>query len=429
MKKITTEIKSILVIIFSLFIHALSFAKNSETEQHIIHFKFQNVHNIFISNEFSESDKSPTWAIVLPKNITNLKVRLASKNIFNYLSDYTSPEISIKNDNLPCPDEQETESEWTNPTKAMWINSQKLENQKVKLKPFEKKNRFNEQQEIYVFNTEDKIKWEAWLKKNKLEIEYLKPILETHIKNDVSIIIIKNKSIRYFPDSPILSHPIKISYNSYEFDTPLVLEGDYEIKSKNRLSNPVRKKLQLYLLTETGTVTSRENRMITLPTDKYLPQFIINQFDEFYQDLTSLTYMGYQYSVYLLECATSFDATISANEDSISIEDKQILLNDLDWKNNFPNQIHVTRLQRVLPLHHSENNAWNLHWFAIPKLENFRIAYEHISLPQANFDCPEGRKLIRTHDELRKKELENYYSLTGKGKNSSNTKIKVIPKQ
>ncbi|MEC4803291.1 MAG: DUF2330 domain-containing protein [Jaaginema sp. PMC 1079.18] len=149
--------------------------------------------------------------------------------------------------------------------------------------------------DILILSAEESDGLETWLRQNEYQIpEGASALLQPYIRQEMKFFVAK-VNLEEFEESGYQKlRPLMMAFESPKFRLPIRL-GTMNAQSEQDLI--------VYLLTPSGQVELTNYRTVKVPSDVEIPEFVEDEFDDFYKSMFATSYEQEQKKVAFLEYA------------------------------------------------------------------------------------------------------------------------------
>jgi hypothetical protein len=335
------------------------------------------------------------------------QVHVADKGIVERLHDYSVPRLVEYTDPNPCPHEE-----------AIALKSGELHFRggrgddirsfQMSLKSVRIEAQFKvDEYDILILSAEEGRALETWLRENG----YRTPagasrVLQSYIKQGMFFFVAKVNLAEQVRLGYTALRPIQVAYESPKFMLPLRL---------GMVNAQGPQEMFVFAITRAGRVEALNYRTVRMPTDLDIPEFVRPQFVDFYRQLFTRRYEEEGKDVVFLE----YCWTVVPNQPSCDpctapyLRPEELRTLGAFWvraDSPNPGSVVLTRLHlRYDPEHFPEDLVFQ----TTADKANWQARYV-IHHPYSGTDeCPELARYRKGVWDRRRKEAQNYCSLTG----------------
>lgn len=243
-----------------------------------------NKNTVTMNSDFKGDVKDFAIVIPVPTVLKENDIKVVRKDIFNKLNKYSEPRLVEYYDEHPC--EPRIMYDEMVVTKSVAFNSSAAERKKEKDLgvTIEAKYTVGEY-DILILSAKESTGLKTWLLQNDYKIPAnANEVLEPYIKSKMNFFVVKVNLAEMKKLGRNELSPIQISFESEKFMLPIRL-GMANAKGAQDLI--------IYAFTKNGRVESTNYRTVKIPTDKNIPTFMREKFQNFYQDMFSKQYKKY----------------------------------------------------------------------------------------------------------------------------------------
>ena len=228
---------------------------------------------ITMANDFQGETSEFAVVIPVPTFIEREQINVADPALIEHLDAYTAPRLVEYHDPDPC-----NRYPMTSDIGAMSQNAAAETASKAAKLGVTIDARYTVgEYDILILSAEDSDGLIRWLKDNSYRIpDGAEPVVGSYLKQGMRFFVAKvNLNERQKLGLSYL-RPIQVAYESNRFMLPIRL-GTLNAKSQQEL--------YVYTLTRTGRVETTNYRTVKLPTDTELPEYIQDDFADFYRTM------------------------------------------------------------------------------------------------------------------------------------------------
>ena len=227
-------------------------------------------------------------------------------------------------------------------------------------------------------------------------------ILGSYIKQDMKFFIAKVNRDRFDDLDQKYLTPLSVSYDSKKFMLPIRL---------GTLNSEGVQELILFTLTKNGRVEPSNYRTVKIPTDMDIPEYVENEFGEFYKAMFSRAVEKEKMKAVLLEYAWDMSWCDPCAADPVPNDDLRKL--GVWWipeKSEKPAGVYVTRLH---VRYNGKTFPEDIMLHETSDRKNFQGRYIMRRKTEENLICEDGRKYLRGLVDRYEEQAENLYNITG----------------
>ncbi|WP_339887996.1 DUF2330 domain-containing protein [uncultured Flavobacterium sp.] len=243
-----------------------------------------NKNTVTMNSDFKGDVKDFAIVIPVPTVLKESDIKVVRKDIFNKLNKYSEPRLVEYYDEHPCQPKYRYDDMMV--MESVSANSIKMVTKKEKDLgvTIEAKYTVGEY-DILILSAKESTGLKTWLLQNDYKIPAkAEEVLEPYIKSKMNFFVVKVNLAEMKKLGRNELSPIQISFESEKFMLPIRLG----MANANGAQD-----LIIYAFTKNGRVESTNYRTVKIPTDKNIPTFMREKFQNFYQDMFSKQYKKY----------------------------------------------------------------------------------------------------------------------------------------
>jgi hypothetical protein len=231
---------------------------------------------ITMANDFEGEVKDFAVVIPVPTRIEREQINVGDRSIVEHLDAYTAPRLVEYHDPDPC-----MRYERFNMAQDMAMPSSKstLEEKKAARAlgvTIEASYTVGEY-DILILSANESGGLIKWLKKNDYKLPSgAEKVVDSYIKQDMRFFVAKVNLEEQSKLGYQFLRPLQVAYESNKFMLPIRL---------GTLNAHGKQELYVYALTRTGRVETTNYRTVKLPSNMEVPEFVQDEFAEFYRDM------------------------------------------------------------------------------------------------------------------------------------------------
>lgn len=397
--------------------------KNKTSQVILVRDGNRNVITMF--NDFKGDTKDFAMVVPVPVILQKSDVKVIDHALFQRLNDYSAPRLVEYYDENPCEPNNRRYKALEGKVAGVMVDEAvvtKAEHKKDYHVKVEAQYIVGEY-DIIILSAKESNGLKDWLTDNGYKIpKAAEEVLDPYIKSNLKFFVVKvnEQEKKKLPGNFL--RPIQISFNSPKFMLPIRLgmanaDGDQD--------------LVVYAFTRKGRIECTNYRNVNIPTGNKVPLFVRKNFGSFYDNLFTHQWHRENQDVSFLEYAWDVspqnfyhcDPCIATAPSEYDLVQSGVWWLQKDWSDysdvnddneddNLSKNVHFTRLHFRYNRNHF---AQDLMFQVTPNTETFQARYVITHPATGNFTCDAGKKYIQELKSLRRGELAELTSLTGKG--------------
>ncbi len=349
--------------------------------------------------------------VPVPEVLKKKQIKTISPSIFKKLSDYSAPRLTEYNDSDPCTlvDDRDLLRQLSGRISGVQLMKG---NSSIQGKDrYQVKIRENFQVSCYdivLLSAKNAAGLQLWLTDHGYKIPaHANELLSPYIKSGMFFFVVKVDQRAWKQMNISNLPPIQMRYSSNRFMLPLRLgmanaEGPQD--------------MIVYAFSDQGRIEPANYRMIEIPTDKPLPTFAEERFNEVYERILDQKLEKNGRNVLALEYSWNISGNNSNKCDPcptnpMSYEELAqagvFWLDPLD--NSYKGDLHFTRM-RVR--YDEEHFPQDIQFQATPNTSNYQVRYFITHPYPADLSCPDAFPYYQSVMMRRQEELHSFYKLT-----------------
>ncbi len=227
-----------------------------------------------MANDFKGDVKDFAVVIPVPTFIEREQINVADRALVEHLDAYTSPRLVEYHDPDPCRPQLE---EITVTGNRMMASDAPSSARKNSLGVTIEASYTVGEYDILILSADQSDGLIQWLKENDYRIpDGAEPVVESYLKQDMRFFVAKVNLEEQSKLGYSYLRPIQVAYESNKFMLPIRL-GTLNARGKQELF--------VYGLTRTGRIETTNYRTVKLPSNVQVPEFVQEEFSDFYRDL------------------------------------------------------------------------------------------------------------------------------------------------
>lgn len=362
---------------------------------------------ITMSNDFKGNMRDFAMVVPVPVVLKETDIKVVNRRIFDVLDEYSSPRLVEYYDNNPCynyyDEEKDMVTSVANSKMRFSVQEVSAEEMGVTIEASYTIGEYD----ILILSATESNGLKDWLLINGYKIpESAEEVLQPYIKSNMKFFVVK-VNLDNVQGAFEYLNPLQISFEHEKFMLPIRL---------GMANSSGEQDMIVYAFTKNGRIECTNYRTVKMPTDRNIPLHVQSGFGEFYKNLFQRTYRHEGRNSVFLEYAWNVTPTNSGVKCDPCIGPPPIY-NDfaeagVSWALNggvganvFFTRLHVRYSRDKFPS--------DLTFQETPNNENFQCRYILTHPAQGPFDCDEAQNYLETLQQRRKKEVDEYYALTG----------------
>ena len=229
---------------------------------------------ITMANDFQGDTKDFAVVIPVPTFIEREQINVADRNVIEHLDAYTAPRLVEYHDPDPCLRYNRMEmAAKSSPQPAAEDESRRAKGRGVTIEASYTVGEYD----ILILSAEESDGLIKWLGENGYNIPRgAEAVVRSYLRQDMRFFVAKVNLEQQSRLGYSYLRPLQVAYESNKFMLPIRL-GTLNAKGKQEL--------YVYALTRTGRVETTNYRTVNLPSNTEVPEFIEDEFAEFYRSM------------------------------------------------------------------------------------------------------------------------------------------------
>jgi len=366
---------------------------------------------ITMSSDYSGELQDFAMVVPVPVVLSKSDIRVVERVLFDSFDAYSGPRLVEYWDQNPCWNSREQPSV-AKMSSAREVEESASDNDIVK---DEHRVKIEAQYvvgeyDILILSAKESGGLESWLIENGYRIPTgAKGVLEPYIKSGMKFFVVKVNLEGYHKGGNNLLRPLQIAFHSPKFMLPIRLGMANSKDSQDMI---------VYALTRTGRVETANYRTVNMPTDRKVPEFVKDNFSEFYKNTYETTVKREGKRNVFLEYAWDISGSNFMKCDPCA-SNPPVFSDLIDagatWIQNnrngtYSGSVYFTRLHVT---YDRANFAQDLVFQETPNKQNFQARYILTHAAPGPFECKEGKAYLQELRKRRYHELQELNSLTG----------------
>jgi hypothetical protein len=371
-----------------------------------------------MENDFQGDAKNFAMVIPVPVAIKKEQVNVGKRTTIEKLDAFSKPRLVEYFDPDPCAPVFQGEADrvagsMPNPAPAAPRKARARNDLGVTVEDQFKVNEY----EIVILSARDSDGLETWLRRNRYNIPTgASALLRPYIKQKMKFFVAKVDLKEFEQSGYQFLRPIQIAYQSPKFVLPIRL---------GMINSQGEQDLVAYILSPKGQVELTNYRTVKIPTGNEIPEFVKNEFGEFYRATFQKIYERENKKVAFLEYAwdvSSCDPCSTEPPNQQELKDAGVFWladgntrsgNLLPPARRLPPAYQGTFITRLHVRYTRNKFPEDLMFQETGNRENFQGRYVMNHPFTGNLSCEAGKKYRRTLRPRLEKEAGTLASLTG----------------
>jgi hypothetical protein len=231
---------------------------------------------ITMANDFQGDVKNFAVVIPVPTFIEREQINVADNALIDHLDAYTAPRLVEYHDQDPCVKYDRMELAMKGNAAASPELLEDTDNNRALGVTIEASYSVGEY-DILILSAEESSGLIRWLDENDYNIpKGAERVVDSYLKQDMRFFVAKVNLEEQASLGYANLRPLQVAYESNRFMLPIRL-GTLNARGKQELF--------VYALTRTGRVETTNYRTVRLPSNTEVPEFVEQEFGEFYRDM------------------------------------------------------------------------------------------------------------------------------------------------
>ncbi len=368
---------------------------------------------ITMSNDFSGAVKDFAMVVPVPEVLQESDIRVVQQHIFDKFDAYTAPRMVEYWDHNPC--QVVLTDGFARPnttTRSMDFSMVDTVEEEKDLGVTVEATYTVGEYDILILSAKESSGLKTWLLGNGYKIpKDAEEVLDPYIRDQMKFFVVKVNLEAQKQSGYSSLRPLQIQFNSDRFMLPIRL-GMANAKSTQDLI--------VYTFTRNGRVETANYRTTKLPTDRDIPEFIMQKglFGDFYKAVYDKAWKQEGRNSVMLEYAWNVSGTNPVKCDPCNtpavtfaeLREAGVWWIQPGMAGGYTGQLFVTRLH---VRYGREKFPQDLVFLNTPNSENFQGRYVIRHPATGTMDCAEGKKYQRNLAMRKKREMDELASLTG----------------
>ena len=229
---------------------------------------------ITMANDFEGDVKDFAVVIPVPTRIEREQINVGDRAIVEHLEAYTAPRLVEYHDPDPCMRYEHLKSAQDSAIPQSTVAERERNAARSLGVTIEASYTVGEY-DILILSAKDSGGLIRWLTENDYKLpKGAEKVVDSYLKQDIRFFVAKVNLAEQSKLGYQFLRPLQVAYESNKFMLPIRL-GTLNAKGKQEL--------YVYALTRTGRVETTNYRTVKLPSDTEVPEFVQNEFAEFYR--------------------------------------------------------------------------------------------------------------------------------------------------
>lgn len=366
-----------------------------------------NYTSVTMSNDFQGDVKDFAMVVPVPVVLNEHDIRTVNPNVFSKLDSYSGPRLVEYYDENPCYEriyEMEESVKSISLNDIQMVPSMRLATDKKYKVTIEAEYKVDEY-DILILSAKESDGLKNWLTDNGYKIPAkAEAVLDPYIKNNLKFFVVKVNAERFKASGISTLKPIQIHYSSPKFMLPIRL---------GMANSTGEQDMIVYALTKQGRAEVTNYRTVKIPSNKNVPEFIQQNFGQFYVDLFEKEYKHQGRNAVFLEYAWNVTPSWGGMKCDPCVGPPPIY-GDLteagvNWNMN-NEQVFFTRLH----VRYSRDKfPQDLLFQVTPNKETFQGRYIITHPANGDLTCDAGQDYLHSLVNRRQRELSEMEALSG----------------
>jgi hypothetical protein len=365
---------------------------------------------ITMSSDFQGDVRDFAMVIPVPVILQKDDIRITERVLFDKLDAYSGPRLVEYHDQNPCMrydyNLREMSAAKATATDEETNQSTMKNETRVRIEAKYTVGEYN----ILILSASESSGLEEWLTENGYKIpKGARDVLEPYIKSNMKFFVVKVNLEELNKSGSSFLRPLQIRFDSPKFMLPLRL-GMANAKDDQDMI--------VYAITKNGRVETTNYRTVKIPTDRNVPEFVVDVFGKFYVDVYKRNRNREGKNNVFLEYGWNISGSNGVKCDPCpspppimaDLVDAGVNWLQPNGWNNYNGNAYFTRLHVT---YNRESFPQDLVFQETQNTENFQGRYIITHPAMGPFDCTEGKQYKTQVKQRREKELQQLASLTG----------------
>ena len=353
-----------------------------------------------MANDYQGEVKDFALVIPVPVILEEEQVHVADPNIITRLDNFSAPRLVEYHDPNPCQAfrRRDLEADFASPVNE---SARAPSRQQNSLGVTVEAEFTVGEYDIVILSAEESDGLETWLIQNNYKIpKGASRLLKPYIRQDLKFFVAK-VNLEEFENSEFQSlRPLQIAYESPKFMLPIRL---------GTVNSQGEQDLLVYLLSPKGQVELTNYRTVQVPSDVEIPEFVEDDFSDFYKDMFSNSYQQGGKKVAFLEYAWDMASCDPCSTQPLNRQELQEAgVFWLEGRGN--NRVFITRLHLR---YGGDNFPEDLRFQETANTRFFQGRYIIRHPFRGNLDCEQATPYLRNLRKRQKEEVKTLAKLTG----------------
>ncbi len=366
---------------------------------------------ITMSSDYTGELKDFAMVVPVPVVLKKSDIRIVERVLFDSFDAYSGPRLVEYWDENPCWRLSLNEESMPSMSDAASSRGDKIKNSAdVKSAVKIEAQYVIGEYDILILSAEESDGLEKWLTSNGYRIPSgARDVLEPYIRSGMKFFVVKVNLEGYRSEGAGLLRPLQIAFNSPKFMLPIRL---------GMANSKDRQDMIVYALSRSGRVETSNYRMVNMPTDRKVPEFVREKFGQFYKDTYENVLRREGRRNVFLEYGWDISGNNFMKCDPCTGNPPvyaDLITAGASWLRTngygvYEGSVYFTRLHLT---YDRENFPQDLVFQETPNRQNFQARYILTHPAPGPFDCAEGKSYLYDLRKRRYRELQELYSLTG----------------
>lgn len=370
---------------------------------------------VTMASDFQGDVKDFAMVVPVPEVLKRQNIRVAKQSIFDKLDTYTAPRVVEYNDPEPCRkifkelySRALIGNAMAEPT--YFMDSMVEEEYAVTIEAQYEVEEYN----ILILSAKESNGLKRWLLDNGYQIPAdAEEVLDPYINDGLKFFVVKVDAEKFKATGSENLRPLQIAYQSSRFMLPIRLG-----MANANPDAPRDQDMIVYAFTRNGRVETANYRTAKLPTDRDVPEFIQDQFGQFYVSVVDRHWQAQGGKSVVLEYAWDVSGNNGVKCDpcpTTPMSYTEMREAGVNWISpaggaSYSGPAFITRLH---VRYNRKNYPQDLAFMETPNKERFQGRYVVRHPAAGDLECDQGQIYLQGLVERRQNELDELAKLTG----------------
>jgi hypothetical protein len=368
-----------------------------------------------MANDYQGEVKDFALVVPVPVVLKQEQVHVAESKIIERLDAFSAPRLVEYFDEDPCRDIPESDQLASSPINESGSMRRRMSSSKPSNLGVTIEEKFTVgEYDILILSAKESNGLETWLNQNGYNIpQGASKLLGSYIRQNLKFFVAKI-NLQEFDDKGFQSlRPLQIAYESPKFMLPIRL-GTVNAQNEQDLI--------VYLLSPKGQIELTNYRSVKIPSDVDIPEFVQQEFSDFYKSMFKTAYDKENQKVAFVEYAWDMGSCDPCSADPLNPEElKQAGVfwqNRNEFSNVFITRLHVRYTRDRFPE--------DLKFQETSNQESFQGRYVILHPYKGEITCDAGKTYRNSLRKRQEEEGKNLAKLTRWDLNKINSKIDFV---